>query len=143
MIKVKNKTEAFALATRLLQVTCIKNKERSKAAGYNIYTPIDDSDKGWISDLGDRYEINYPSGESENIWIDDKSTGKLTLYQLLQRIAKDTWIVISMRLYGLRFSTRYCVGYGNFLNGAREMKDKEVSNIRKTKDGDIEITLKM
>lgn len=143
MIKVKNKEEALALAKRLLFAECSKSEERSMAAGYDIYTPVEDCDceKGWISDLEDRLEVNYPNGESENIWIAEK----ISLSQLLRYINQNTSIIISVNLFGLLFSVRRSAGY--FANTKHhefgKLKEKEITNISVTEDGNIEITLKM
>lgn len=59
-----NEKEAWAFLHSVLEIT-EQNKEKSEGAGYPIY----DTDKGWISDLNDRLEVNFNNGESFNIWF--------------------------------------------------------------------------
>ncbi len=43
--------------------------ERSERAGYPIYYSTAASVNAWISDLGNRLEVNLPDGKSVDIWI--------------------------------------------------------------------------
>ena len=43
--------------------------ERSERAGYPIYYSKASGVNAWISDLGNRLEVNLPDGKSVNIWI--------------------------------------------------------------------------
>lgn len=43
---------------------------RSERAGYPIYYSTVASVNAWISDLGNRLEVNLPDGKSVNIWIE-------------------------------------------------------------------------
>lgn len=70
MLKVDNKKAAWDLANRLFPTDYALDEERSKNAGYNIYHTTNTEMNAWISDLGDRLELNYPNGSSENIWIE-------------------------------------------------------------------------
>ena len=42
---------------------------RSERAGYPIYYSTASDVNAWISDLGNRLEVNLPDGKSVNIWI--------------------------------------------------------------------------
>lgn len=42
---------------------------RSERAGYPIYYSAATSMNAWISDLGNRMEVNLPDGKSVDIWI--------------------------------------------------------------------------
>ena len=42
--------------------------EKSKKAGYHIYT----FNGGWVSDLGDRLEVNYENGCTYSVRIEDR-----------------------------------------------------------------------
>lgn len=67
-ITAKTREDAFDIAKMMLDgAFCFRNIERSQNAGYDIYAT--ENDYEWISDLGDRYEVNQ-RGESVNIWID-------------------------------------------------------------------------
>ena len=43
---------------------------RSERAGYPIYYSTAAGVNAWISDLGNRLEVNLPDGQSVNIWIE-------------------------------------------------------------------------
>lgn len=69
MIKVDSKESAWNLANRLFPTDYALDEEISTKAGFNIYySTVDVS--AWISDLGDRLELNYSSGSFDNIWIE-------------------------------------------------------------------------
>lgn len=70
MIKVDSKKAAWDLAGRLFPTDYEKDEPGTKKAGYPIYKSTNPEVNAWISDLGDRLELNYPNGNSENIWIE-------------------------------------------------------------------------
>lgn len=47
------------------------DNRRSQNAGYPIYFSAAEGVNAWISDLGNRLEVNLPNGESVNIWIEE------------------------------------------------------------------------
>lgn len=73
MMKVDSKEAAWNLANRLFPTDYVLDEERSANAGYKIYHTTNPEMNAWISDLGDRLELNYPNGSSENIWIESKA----------------------------------------------------------------------
>ena len=68
---VSSVKEAWELANKLFPTDYKKDEERSSRAGYPIYHSTADGVNAWISDLGNRLELNYSNGESENIWIEE------------------------------------------------------------------------
>lgn len=66
---VSSVKEAWELANRLFPTDYEKDEERSSHAGYPIYHSTAEDMNAWISDLGNRLELNYSYG-SENIWIE-------------------------------------------------------------------------
>lgn len=68
---VSSVKEAWKLANKLFPTDYKKDEERSSRAGYPIYHSTADGVNAWISDLGNRLELNYSNGESENIWIEE------------------------------------------------------------------------
>ena len=70
-MKVSSVKEAWKLANKLFPTDYKKDEERSSRAGYPIYHSTADGVNAWISDLGNRLELNYSNGESENIWIEE------------------------------------------------------------------------
>ena len=68
---VSSVQEAWKLANKLFPTDYKKDEERSSRAGYPIYHSTADGVNAWISDLGNRLELNYSNGESENIWIEE------------------------------------------------------------------------
>lgn len=69
-MKVKSRKEAWDKADILFPTDYNKDESRSKKAGYDIFYSTAAGVNAWISDLGDRLEVNLASGETVNIWID-------------------------------------------------------------------------
>lgn len=69
MMIVVNKESAWNLANRLFPTDYELDDYLSEKAGYPIYFSTVKGVNAWISDLGCRLELNYPSGKSENIHI--------------------------------------------------------------------------
>lgn len=62
--------DAWNEAQRIFPTDYAEDKQRSKRAGYPIYHSTADGVNAWISDLGNRLEVNLPDGKSVNIWIE-------------------------------------------------------------------------
>lgn len=71
---VRTTREAWEKANEIFPTDYEKNNERSERAGYDIYESTLEGCNSWISDLGDRLEINLENGETVNIWIEYEST---------------------------------------------------------------------
>lgn len=71
-MKVRSKNEAWNKADAIFPTDYIKDEVRSKKAGYDIYYSTAQSVHAWISDLGDRLEVNLETGETINIWIEEE-----------------------------------------------------------------------
>ncbi len=71
-MKVSSVKEAWELANRLFPTDYEKDEERSRRAGYPIHHSTAYGVNAWISDLGNRLELNYQDGHSENIWIEQE-----------------------------------------------------------------------
>lgn len=67
---VYTKKEAWHYVNKIFNQEYYFDQEASKKAGYDIYRGKEDP-TGWISDLGDRLEVNLPNGETFNIWIEN------------------------------------------------------------------------
>ncbi|WP_407399652.1 hypothetical protein [Treponema sp.] len=72
-MKVTSKNDAWKFANLFAQENQFvwsqwPNREKSKEAGYEIY----DSESGnnWLSDLGNRLEVNLENGKTISIWIE-------------------------------------------------------------------------
>ena len=61
--------DAWAEVRKIFPTDYEYSIERSERAGYPIYYSKASGVNTWISDLGNRLEINLPDGESANIWI--------------------------------------------------------------------------
>ena len=72
MIKVKNYEEAWEIVNGIFPTDYEKDEERSRRAGYPIHHSTAYGVNAWISDLGNRLELNYQDGHSENIWIEQE-----------------------------------------------------------------------
>ena len=71
-MKVKSRKEAWDKADIIFPTDYNKDESRSKKAGYDIFYSTAAGVNAWISDLGDRLEVNLASGETVNIWIDEE-----------------------------------------------------------------------
>ena len=70
-IEVESKDQAFRTANGLVHSDYDYDASRSERAGYPIYYSTILHDE-WISDLGDRLEVNLSGGKTINIWIDER-----------------------------------------------------------------------
>ena len=93
-MKVKSKQEAWKIADGIFNTDYIKDEHRSKNAGYDIYHSTAAGVNAWISDLGNRLEVNLENGETVNIWIDEEP--QFHEYQL-----EDALKVISDAIYAI------------------------------------------
>lgn len=71
-MKVASVKEAWELANRLFPTDYEKDEQSSQNAGYPIYHSTAEGVNAWISDLGNRLELNYQDRPSENIWIEQE-----------------------------------------------------------------------
>ena len=93
-MKVKSKQEAWRKADIIFPTDYMKDDNRSNRAGYDIYHSTAAGVNAWISDLGDRLEVNLENGETVNIWIDEEP--QFAEYQL-----EDALRVISDAIYAI------------------------------------------
>ena len=91
-MKVKSKQEAWRKAGIIFPTDYMKDERRSKNAGYDIYYSTAFGVNAWISDLGDRLEVNMENGETVNIWIEENP--EFAEYQLADALG-----VISDAIY--------------------------------------------
>lgn len=75
---VKTIEQAWSKANELMPCDYMHDSARSANAGYDIYFSTCVGKVCWISDLGDRLEVNLPNGESVNIWIEDEDAETTT-----------------------------------------------------------------
>lgn len=72
-MKVGNMEKAWEEANKIFPYDYEKDEEGSLKAGYSIYrSTASEHPQNWISDLGNRLEINLENGSSTNIWIEDQ-----------------------------------------------------------------------
>lgn len=88
-MKVTSKHEAWRKADEIFPTDYLKDERASLAAGYDIYWSTTEQ-YAWISDLGDRLELNI-GAETVNIWIEEP---KFAEYQI-----EDALKVISEAIY--------------------------------------------
>ena len=93
-MKVKSTQEAWRKADIIFPTDYMKDDIRSNRAGYDIYYSTAAGVAAWISDLGDRLEVNLENGETVNIWIDEEP--QFSEYQL-----EDALRVISNAIYAI------------------------------------------
>lgn len=90
-MKVTNIKEAWRKADIIFPTDYLLDSERTEKAGHNIYWSTLDGCTAWISDLGDRLELNLPDGKTVNIWIEECTYKE---YQI-----KDALSIISDTIY--------------------------------------------
>jgi hypothetical protein len=66
--------KAWEIANEIFPTDYTKDDRASDNAGYDIYKSTVPGCGAWISDLGDRLEINLESGDSINVWIEPDRT---------------------------------------------------------------------
>lgn len=89
-MKVTSRREAWKLADEAFPTDYMKDERASLRAGYDIYYSTAEGVNAWISDLGDRLEVNIEH-ETFNIWIEEI---QFTEYQI-----EDALRVISDAIY--------------------------------------------
>ena len=112
-MKAKSMKEAWKIADSIFNTDYIKDERRSNNAGYDIYHSTAFGVNAWISDLGDRLEVNLENGETVNIWID--SEPEFAEYQLA-----DALEVISDAIYEIDDKILPNLQKVTGLDGARE-----------------------
>lgn len=70
---VSSVKEAWSKANEIFPGDYMHDSDCSNRAGYDIYWSTTQGLNAWISDLGDRLEVNLPNGNSVNIWIDENA----------------------------------------------------------------------
>lgn len=91
-MKVNNRAEAWRNADEIFPTDYMKDERASQAAGYDIYYSTANGVNAWISDLGNRLEVNLATGETINIWIEEEP--QFSEYQI-----EDALRVISDAIY--------------------------------------------
>ena len=69
-MKADSKTKAWEMVDEMFPTDYNKDERSSARAGYDVYrssiNPLD-----YICDLGDRLEVNFASGKTVNVWIEE------------------------------------------------------------------------
>lgn len=74
-MKANSRQQAWEMVDEVFPTDYEKAEEASERAGYDVYVKNGDRCptafcKDWISDLGNRLEVNLSSGKTINIWIE-------------------------------------------------------------------------
>lgn len=99
-MKVSSKEKAWEEVNKIFPYDYEKDEKGSANAGYPIYTSIaSEHPQNWISDLGNRLEVNLEDGSSTNIWIEEQGedvevtviakTGETRTYKTYAEYRKD------------------------------------------------------
>lgn len=83
-MNARTKAEAWKLVDSIFPTDYDYNSVLSADAGYSIYTPTVENINAWISDLGNRLEVNMPDGETTNVWIDSEITTEPSTMTVLE-----------------------------------------------------------
>lgn len=68
---VNSRESAWLAADQIFPSDYMHDSECSRRAGYDIYWSTRPGCLAWISDLGNRLEVNLEDGSSVNIWIEE------------------------------------------------------------------------
>lgn len=71
-MRTNTRERAWTIANEVFPTDYMKNETRSKRAGYDIYESTAEGVYAWISDLGNRLEVNLDNGTTITIWINEK-----------------------------------------------------------------------
>lgn len=71
MIAVRSIKDAWQKADAIFPTDYIKDEIKSERAGYGVYVSTADGVNAWISDLGDRLEVNLDNGKTVSIWVNE------------------------------------------------------------------------
>ena len=77
-ITVHSVREAWNKANELMPTDYEYDTDRTRRAGYPIYFSTCDSVIAWVSDLGNRLEVNLPNGDSVEVWIEEEQEVEAT-----------------------------------------------------------------
>lgn len=66
-----SKKAAWDEVNKIFPTDYERSAAESERAGYAIFRSTAEAVNAWISDLGDRLEINLPDGKTVNIWIEE------------------------------------------------------------------------
>lgn len=69
-MKVTDRKAAWSEVNKIFPAGYEHDTDRSERAGYPIYYVTAANMNAWISDLGNRLEVNMPNGKIVNIWIE-------------------------------------------------------------------------
>lgn len=144
-MKATSERKAFEKAFEILGAGVEKDEEATKRAGYAIYRSTANASE-WVSDLGDRLEVNTANGESVVIWIEAEaetetaSTEEKPLATVEKRL--DDGDIITAEEYNAGMSAlgwvvrcafgRWCVCDGKAPDGVRVgRRDVFVGNVLK------------
>lgn len=86
-ITVISEKEAWSKASELMPTDFYHDSRKSNNAGYPIYFSTSDNVNAWISDLGNRLEVNLPDGSSINVWIDEPEYKEYQLDDMLNVVS--------------------------------------------------------
>ena len=75
---VKSIRDAWAEVQKIFPTRYEHDASRSERAGYPIYYSTASGVNAWISDLGNRLEVNLPDGKSVDIWIQSPAEATAT-----------------------------------------------------------------
>lgn len=71
MIVVRSIKDAWQKADAIFPTDYIKDEIKSERAGYGVYVSTAEGVNAWISDLGDRLEVNLDNGKTVSIWVNE------------------------------------------------------------------------
>ena len=98
-MKAKNTAEAWKMVDELFPTDYIEDTEATIRAGYTIYRSTLDGCTDWISDLGDRLEVNT-GGKSVNVWIEEETPESVCGYKVAPIYTPSVAVVVAVAISG-------------------------------------------
>lgn len=88
-IHASSRAEAWAAADSVFPCDYMHDGSRSSRAGYDVYFSTNPEVYAWISDLGNRLEVNLQDGSTVNVWIDEPQETEADAYNRFQNAVYD------------------------------------------------------
>lgn len=83
-IHTSSRAEAWAAADSVFPCDYMHDGSRSSRAGYDVYFSTNPEVYAWISDLGNRLEVNLQDGSTVNVWIDEPEEEETEARQMIE-----------------------------------------------------------
>lgn len=133
---VNAKTDAWKIVDAVFPADYAKDEKSSAKAGYPVYRAARGDKDAWISDLGNRLEVNYGDGNTLNIWVieQEKEVRRDDITSYLKLLTRDLYAAEKLSGVG---STAAAEKYG-ILTACLKMAEHLLGKpVRILRNGDV------